>query len=476
LTIGRQRGASIALILVIFVLVLVGLLAMSALNRMSSAVDEKTLTATRVATAANAIEQFAGTTARLPCPADPTVDTGDEVQATASTCSFDQGTLPWRTIGMRRDDAFDAWGRKISYRVYDGNAGSLTQPRGVSMVECDTVEPASGGATAVVASAGGLCRSNVDPYQRNTLPAEFLAGKGLTLTDNGTVHNDVAYVVISHGATGLGGYTASGVQLPLPNGDEKNNTKATGPFTIRAFSDPETKVDVAAHFDDLLAYRTLPDLVRRINLGARDWPESVLASLTFDRATLQAALGHNPASNTGQSSIDFGTATVRAFNSGGNQNISFVSGAGVQDAIGGVSGFDDRLMSGVGGPDEGLQIDFDAPARQFAFTLDDFGYFGTVSGSPILIEQAELRFFTLSGGTATLVNTTVKAGCRLDGGLASFTVDPGMNFQRVEIRPLTTSPFFGTTIPSAFTLAEVRACPASVTCQTGLYAVGNACP
>ncbi len=90
------------------------------------------------------------------------------------------------------------------------------------------------------------------------------------------------------------------------------------------------------------------------------------------------------------------------------------------------------------------------------------------------IEQAELKFFTLSGGTATLVNTTVKGGCNPDGGLASFTVDPGVSFQRVEIRPLPTTPN-GTTVPSAFTLAEVKACAASVTCQTGLYAVGNAC-
>jgi len=49
---------------------------------------------------------------------------------------------------------------------------------------------------------------------------------------------------------------------------------SSGPFTARAFSDPDIAADNMSHFDDLLVYRRLPDLVKRINLSARDWPDS----------------------------------------------------------------------------------------------------------------------------------------------------------------------------------------------------------
>ena len=51
--------------------------------------------------------------------------------------------------------------------------------------------------------------------------------------------SNVAYVVISHGATGYGAWTISGSRKSYSDvkGDELKNTSANGPFTIRAFSD-----------------------------------------------------------------------------------------------------------------------------------------------------------------------------------------------------------------------------------------------
>ena len=60
------------------------------------------------------------------------------------------------------------------------------------------------------------------------------------------------------GSTGLGGYTVSGARLDMPAGDERGNTRENGAFTIKAFSDPDTSATSGTHFDDLLAYRTLP--------------------------------------------------------------------------------------------------------------------------------------------------------------------------------------------------------------------------
>jgi hypothetical protein len=274
----REQGATGALIALVLVLVMVGLFATSVLRRVAAGGDESNEAVRRLAAGADALEQFAAINARLPCPADPAANNGVEVitSGNIAKCDFPEGTIPWRTLAMKFDDAFDSWGRKISYRVYTGtnSLGSLTQPGGVSMVECDTVEVVGGAATSVSSSLGGLCVSNPDPLLRSTLPANFLAGKGLTLNDFGTPHNDVAYVLVSHGATGLGGYTVSGVRMDLPSGDERNNTQDIGPFTVRTFSDPDVAATNNAHFDDLIVYRTLPELVRRANLSARDWPET----------------------------------------------------------------------------------------------------------------------------------------------------------------------------------------------------------
>jgi type II secretory pathway pseudopilin PulG len=277
----REQGATGALIAVILVLVMVGLFATSVLRRVAASGDEASETLRRLAAGADALEQFAAINARLPCPANPATNDGGEVitGGNIAKCDFPEGTIPWRTLGMKFDDALDSWGRKVSYRVYTGtnSVGSLTQPGGISMVECDTLETVNGDATSVSGALGGLCYPITDPdplRRRSTLPANFLAGKGLSLDDFGTSHSDVAYVLISHGATGLGGYTVSGIRLDLPSGAERNNTQDTGAFTIRAFSDPDVAADNSAHFDDLLFYRTLPDLVKRTNLSARDWPET----------------------------------------------------------------------------------------------------------------------------------------------------------------------------------------------------------
>ena len=464
----RERGASGVLIAVILVLIVVAILAVAGLSRTTDSTRQRDQTFVNLNAAASALDAYVSVAQRLPCPADPSADTGVEVVNGPTDCQFRSGTLPWQTIGMRRDDSFDAWGRKISYRVYTGNTG-LTQAGGASMANCDTIEALPGGTTAA-----GLCNpvpNTTNPADRNTTPAQFLAGKGLQVTDMGAVHPDAAYVLISHGVTGLGGWTASGTQLDTPpNGPERDNTRDTGPFTIQAFSDQDTGVSVVGHFDDLLVYRGIEDLARRANLAARDWPDTILSSIVFDKNTVGAALNtNNPPADTGQATIAFNLASVTAFNSGGNQNVAFVSGGGSTDSIGGVSGGDGLLGSGGG---EGLRIDLTSTARQFAFTLDSFDdlFF-------VFHERVEVRFYTLSGNVATLVATVTKQSCSSNGKVASFSIDPGVDFNRVELRPLITTNSFGFgNFDSSLSLAEIRTCAASVTCETTLAPTGNTCP
>lgn len=475
----RAHGATGLLVLVILALVVTALLAAYAVNRLSSKSDDQTETQRRLAVAADALERFAAVNARLPCPSDPTAASGSaadgvENKATSATCTFDSGTIPWQTIGMKSDDAVDAWGRKLSYRVYDGNNGSLTQPSGVSMVECDTVEPTAGNATPVSNSLGGLCVSSTDPYQRTTTPANFLNGKGLPLTDYGVAHNDTAYVVISHGATGYGGYTLAGTQMPMPAGTERNNTRATGPFTIQAFSDADVGVTSGLHFDDLLVYRTIPDLVQRIGLSARDWPETATTSTTFNTATVSAALGA-PATpgDLGTATLNFAGVTATGFSgSAVSTNIAFDvgSGGGSSTTGLGIAGNASNMMSSVGG--EYIKLKFASPARTFAVTLNDFGFY--VSGFNVFFEKAQFTF-TLGGNAVG--SAVVKTGCRSDGDLASFSITPSSTFDGVQIQPLAAAGAFGGTNASSFLVSAVKACDVTVgSCTTALANGGNTCP
>ena len=473
----RQAGAGGAFIALIIALVALLILAVVSLTRTRGGTEEREQGTAKLNIAAAALDAYASVSARLPCPANPTpatpADEGIELPNVPNgpTCQFDGGTIPWKTIGMRREDSFDAWGRKISYRVYTGNAGSLTQAGGASMANCDVNEAFPGGTTALAGASGGLCRpvpNTANTADRTTTPAQFLAGKGLMVNDFGTVRNDVAYVLISHGITGLGGYTASFVppnRLDLPpNGDERDNTRDTGPFWIKPFSDPDTGATVVAHFDDLVVYRGIEDLAKRANLAARNWPDTILSAVTFDRPTVRAALGGtNPGSDTGRDTIAFNNATVRGFDSGGAQNISFVSGGGSEDGIGGVSG-GDGLLGSAGG--EFLQIDFAEDARQFAFTVDKF------DDAALLHERLELRFIEVVGNTATTKSTVVKQSCAANGKVASYSIDACSSFNRVEMRPLTMS---DNTSPSAFSLNEIRTCVEGVTCETALQPSGNVC-
>ncbi|HLX22543.1 MAG TPA: hypothetical protein VKR38_04270 [Usitatibacter sp.] len=462
----------------ILVLVAVSVLAANLLSRVGSAQDDQNNTMASLKRAAAALDAFAGMTMRLPCPAnpsDPSGDVGVEITSGLADCQYRQGTLPWKTIGLSRSDAYDAWGHKISYRVYLGSAGSLVQAGGASMADCDTNEAFPTAATGATGGVGGLCQpgttgpatSNPDPTLRTTPPSAFLAGKGLQLFDFGVEqkdafgNDDVAYVLISHGLSGLGSYSSSGVQLPLPSGDEKDNTKDTGPFHIEAFSAIDTKDTSPSHFDDLLVYRTISDLATKANLAPRNWPDTVLSAITFDKNTLAAALGSNPHSDTGQTTIALNNVTVSAFNSSGAQDIAYDHGGGDPDAIGGVSG-SGLLQSGG----DGLQLDFAENARQFAFTVESFNTTGTSQ------EQVQLQFYTVVAGVATLQNTIVKPSCSLTTQVESFSVDAGSNFNRVVLSPIANT----TGGASSLALAEVRTCVASVSCVTSLAPTGVTCP
>lgn len=453
------RGAGGVFIFALLLFVVIAILAVLTLSRKSTAVDEQVQTSANLTAAATAIDQFAAATGRLPCPADPTKDDGLASPNNASVnCDFPQGTLPWATIGMRRDDAFDAWGWKISYRVYSNIAGSMTQANGASMVNCDTSQALT---TRQPVDATKLC-----PAAHDTIDSDFIAGKGLTVTDFGTLYDGTkasggaAYVLVSHGMTGMGAYGAAGVRKDMPSSnDEKNNTKDTGPFVLEAASPPDVGSADINHYDDILLYRTVADLAKKANLAARDWPDDVLAGVRFDSTTLSSILGRSVgAGDLNTPSIVFPNSTVSSLD--GSSDLALAGGG--NQGLGVVGGGNTSINYG-----EGIKIALTQKAKRFAFTLGNFGT-NSFFGFPYT-EQVQLQFYNSS---ATPFVTTVLRGCNADGGLASFTVDPGGDFDTVAITSeLTTIGFIGST----FVVSEFRTCTAAGTCATTLDAPANHC-
>lgn len=471
----REQGVSLALFLVTFALVMVALLATSSLSRLAGSRDDRETTRARLEAAAAALEHFVATFERLPCPANPQLssaaETGlEERNADQKRCTHGEGTLPWKTIGMRRDDAYDAWGRRISYRVYTGNAGtgkdSLAQAYGASMVQCDTVEPTTGNT-----NSDGICVRNDDPQQRSTRRSKYLEVNRLALDDMSTLLSDVAFVVMSHGSSGRGAYTSSGARIEMPSGVELANTRAAGPFTIQAFSDAETSPKSGSYFDDLLVFRRLEDMLKRGGLLARNWPEIGVpaGSIRFDLETVSAAGGANVSgTDTGSAILDFGDAYVVGVAGNSATNIA-IGTAGTADGIGVIAGSNPKMSYSEG---EWLYVLFDATQSRFGMTLADFGTYA--SGALTYTETVLLAFYRDGNLVAGPV---LKSACRADGGLASFDHNVGVNYDAALIFPYQATASSGSPGDSAFLLSEVRTCPGSATdCKTGLWAATNSCP
>ena len=137
-----QRGASGLFVAIILLLVAAGALAILALSRGTAQIERGTQVSDRFKLLQNALQQYVAANGRLPCPANPTLDTGEENPAVPGAVCLSPGqAVPWKVIGVRMEDTIDPWGGKITYFVYTGGAGSLTQAGGASMVDCDLDEP-----------------------------------------------------------------------------------------------------------------------------------------------------------------------------------------------------------------------------------------------------------------------------------------------------------------------------------------------
>ena len=200
----RKNISGFTLLEMAMVLMIVGLLLGGLMPTLSAQMEARRINETRISVGEiqDALMGFAISNGRLPCPADPSIATGQTgagiERAPPCTSSNSAGVLPWATLGV---DETDAWGNRYTYRVSSDFADAV----GSATYGC-TPSPAPALSTFAICSSG-------------TLDVLSAASGGTT------VAIDVPAVIISHGKNAAGAYTTQGTQLPASSdGDEQENS------------------------------------------------------------------------------------------------------------------------------------------------------------------------------------------------------------------------------------------------------------
>jgi hypothetical protein len=311
---GRKRQSGFMMMVVIVAIMMLALTALVNMtgDLVAGAGRRVSVTEATLARIQNALVGFASTYQRLPCPAKGSGATNpgwpDDTNALAAitTCAFGDGVVPWNALGLSQAEVTDEWGRVISYRVYDGATG-LTQDKGSSAVNCDTDNSGSPNVEPTVAglcdNAGGLhdtLRSHFITYTTFGTTPSF--DKGLNVRDFAATNTpNVAYVLVSHGPSGLGGYMPNGTRMAMPASDagDYNNTQASPSFFIRqASSNAGIAYGATGHYDDIVSYLKIADLLTLAKQDARDWSEektpsfNLVTTANMTSASTDAAAPH----------------------------------------------------------------------------------------------------------------------------------------------------------------------------------------
>jgi prepilin-type N-terminal cleavage/methylation domain-containing protein len=279
-----RKSHGFTLIEIVVVLAIVALLlSMATFATRAITIQQRiSATVTRLATVDAALIQFVMVQKRLPCPADGTKASGDAAAGvemwSGGVCTTQaNGVVPWMTLGISENDATDGWLRRLTYRVDP----SLVANSGMDMSLCD---PASTAPSPVVAPVCAACSAS--SLATCTPPQNFLLGKGLPIQNVagavvmqptpplGSAPTGAAYVLISHGESGGGGFLNSGVQATTTTTDgteEQKNYANLGYIPGASYYVDDSIADIAgvSHFDDMLSHPTVIAVVNKAALGPR---------------------------------------------------------------------------------------------------------------------------------------------------------------------------------------------------------------
>ena len=278
----NARGFTIVEILVVLIILGIVLAMAAMVTRGVSAGQKRSLTTTRLTGVDAAIVQFVAVQKRMPCPADGSLPSTDANAGTetardpvAGCTAQTTGVVPWRILGLAEQDATDGWNRRLTYRT-DPVLGANNA---MDMSACD---PAGTGPLV-----GGKCNSIASGCSSTapgscTPPQTYLAGKGLEVHNlTGAIamnpaavpSTGAAYVVISPGETGGGGYLAgSGTLSATTDSDgneEKKNYANVNPLPAYYVDDSLSDVAGATHFDDVVSRPSVLTVANKAGLGPR---------------------------------------------------------------------------------------------------------------------------------------------------------------------------------------------------------------
>lgn len=268
----RERGFGIAQIAV--VVVVVGMMiGTTAILRIATQGREAQATATaRMQEIADAVNAFALAQGRLPCPAphSATVVTDTYKEGTCLATELN-GLVPWQSLGLSEDMAFDPWGRRISYRVDDGLAVGSTALKDLA---------GNHAGTGLTVCLNAACSSTYRNRSAST---------------GGT-----SFALISHGSTGLGArlrpfvgttftvQAIGGVAAPSSAAELANTQAPNANYQIFALPASAASVQPtnAAHFDDVVVLgKTVSELAKYVGAGGNDrgkppGADAILSDLT----------------------------------------------------------------------------------------------------------------------------------------------------------------------------------------------------
>ena len=229
---GRDQRGLVALLLAVAILTTVATtLVIRQANAVRSTGNKMALTNERLEAIRLSLVNFVAVNGRLPCPEPYASVTGAAFpQGSSLNCGVPAanagpGAVPWKDLGLLSSDVLDGWGRKISYRVFSGDA---------------------------IGSVGKQIMVD-DPLITPPLPS------------------DKAFVLISHGETGYGAWSASGIQTALApvSVQEVANAGSLLTYYRRNFSgytSPPVPPTDPAFFDDLVIYMTVNKVIAAAGL------------------------------------------------------------------------------------------------------------------------------------------------------------------------------------------------------------------
>lgn len=275
------RGFTLIEVVVVMLIFSVVIAMVAVMTRGITAAQKRSLTQTRIAGVEAALVQYVLQQKRLPCPADGTLPSTDNNagiegprNAAGCTGTLANGVVPWRAIALTETEISDGWDRRLTYRVFP----ALGADNGLNMSMCD---PAGTEAGAVPRACNVLCVSTTPAAC--TPPSAFIGAKGITVRNvagttvmdpAGGVNTGAAYVLISHGESGGGGYLGSGsLQVStVGDGAEEQRNYASLPFVagVTFYVDDTTNDTIGAtHFDDIVMRPSIMAVASKAGLAPR---------------------------------------------------------------------------------------------------------------------------------------------------------------------------------------------------------------